>query len=239
MFDQEEMERRQAEEEAEKIELFDTEEVERRKAEEEAEKLEIFHAEELERREVEENTEKAKAFGQDEVDKDAVSIAVQMLMNGTKKEQERNQTSVENAWIKSFSQRQSRFFRSELRGLQAEEDEFLRIQDEADEALRFAEAALKEATSAGPSESNLDQEVVAQVEAFPEPAVVEESPDSSETRTESTPEPLEESTSTEDIAQKLRVTNELIQTVISLPMHTELDDEQLEFITQTIINFLK
>ena len=35
------------------------------------------------------------------------------------------------------------------------------------------------------------------------------------------------------------VTNQLIKTVISLPMHTELDDEQLNFITQTIINFLK
>lgn len=35
------------------------------------------------------------------------------------------------------------------------------------------------------------------------------------------------------------VTNELVKTVISLPMHTELDDDQLTFITQTIINFLK
>ena len=35
------------------------------------------------------------------------------------------------------------------------------------------------------------------------------------------------------------VTNQLIKTVISLPMHTELDDEQLHFITHTIINFLK
>ena len=35
------------------------------------------------------------------------------------------------------------------------------------------------------------------------------------------------------------VTNNLIKTVISLPMHTELDNEQLTFITQTIINFLK
>ncbi|WP_397447635.1 DegT/DnrJ/EryC1/StrS family aminotransferase [Polaribacter sp. R77954] len=35
------------------------------------------------------------------------------------------------------------------------------------------------------------------------------------------------------------VTNQLIKTVISLPMHTELDEEQLKFITQTIINFLK
>lgn len=35
------------------------------------------------------------------------------------------------------------------------------------------------------------------------------------------------------------VTNELVKTVISLPMHTELDNEQLTFITQTIVNFLK
>ena len=35
------------------------------------------------------------------------------------------------------------------------------------------------------------------------------------------------------------VTNELIKTVISLPMHTELNDEQLNFITSTINNFLK
>lgn len=36
-----------------------------------------------------------------------------------------------------------------------------------------------------------------------------------------------------------KVTNELIDTVISLPMHTELDDEQLKFITSTILNFVK
>ncbi|KJD31932.1 Pleiotropic regulatory protein [Tamlana nanhaiensis] len=34
------------------------------------------------------------------------------------------------------------------------------------------------------------------------------------------------------------VTNKLVQEVISLPMHTELDDEQIAFITSTIINFL-
>ena len=34
------------------------------------------------------------------------------------------------------------------------------------------------------------------------------------------------------------VTNELINTVISLPMHTELDNEQIEFITSTILNFI-
>ncbi len=36
-----------------------------------------------------------------------------------------------------------------------------------------------------------------------------------------------------------KVTNTLIETVISLPMHTEFDKEQLEFITQTILDFLK
>lgn len=34
------------------------------------------------------------------------------------------------------------------------------------------------------------------------------------------------------------VTNQLIDTVISLPMHTELDQEQLEFITKTILQFV-
>ena len=34
------------------------------------------------------------------------------------------------------------------------------------------------------------------------------------------------------------VTNQLIQTVISLPMHTELEKEQLEFITKTILDFV-
>lgn len=34
------------------------------------------------------------------------------------------------------------------------------------------------------------------------------------------------------------VTNKLIDTVISLPMHTELEKDQLEFITQTIIDFV-
>jgi UDP-2-acetamido-2-deoxy-ribo-hexuluronate aminotransferase len=34
------------------------------------------------------------------------------------------------------------------------------------------------------------------------------------------------------------VTNQLVKTVISLPMHTELDEEQLLFITETIIKFL-
>lgn len=34
------------------------------------------------------------------------------------------------------------------------------------------------------------------------------------------------------------VTNQLVKEVISLPMHTELDDEQIDFITSTIINFV-
>jgi len=34
------------------------------------------------------------------------------------------------------------------------------------------------------------------------------------------------------------VTNQLVKEVISLPMHTELDDEQISFITKTIIDFI-
>jgi len=34
------------------------------------------------------------------------------------------------------------------------------------------------------------------------------------------------------------VTNQLVKEVISLPMHTELDDDQITFIAQTIINFI-
>ncbi|MCL4152582.1 UNVERIFIED_CONTAM: hypothetical protein GTU68_011734 [Idotea baltica] len=34
------------------------------------------------------------------------------------------------------------------------------------------------------------------------------------------------------------VTNQLVKEVISLPMHTELDDEQIEYITSTIIKFI-
>jgi len=34
------------------------------------------------------------------------------------------------------------------------------------------------------------------------------------------------------------VTNKLIKSVISLPMHTELEDDQLQFITQTVLNFI-
>ncbi|MEO8515996.1 MAG: DegT/DnrJ/EryC1/StrS family aminotransferase [Flavobacterium sp.] len=35
------------------------------------------------------------------------------------------------------------------------------------------------------------------------------------------------------------VTNQLVQEVISLPMHTELDDEQVKFITDSVLEFLK
>ncbi|MEY8869550.1 DegT/DnrJ/EryC1/StrS family aminotransferase [Meridianimaribacter flavus] len=35
-----------------------------------------------------------------------------------------------------------------------------------------------------------------------------------------------------------KVTNQLVKEVISLPMHTELDDEQISFITNTVINFI-
>lgn len=34
------------------------------------------------------------------------------------------------------------------------------------------------------------------------------------------------------------VTNQLVKEVISLPMHTELDDEQIKYITETVINFV-
>jgi len=34
------------------------------------------------------------------------------------------------------------------------------------------------------------------------------------------------------------ITNQLVKEVISLPMHTELDDEQIDYITSTIINFI-
>lgn len=35
-----------------------------------------------------------------------------------------------------------------------------------------------------------------------------------------------------------KVTNQLVKEVISLPMHTELDDEQIEFITNTVLTFV-
>ncbi len=38
--------------------------------------------------------------------------------------------------------------------------------------------------------------------------------------------------------EDFKVTNELINTVLSLPMHTELNTEQLEFITSTILIFI-
>jgi len=34
------------------------------------------------------------------------------------------------------------------------------------------------------------------------------------------------------------VTNQLVKEVISLPMHTELDDEQIDYITETVIGFI-
>ena len=38
--------------------------------------------------------------------------------------------------------------------------------------------------------------------------------------------------------QDFKVTNDLVKSVISLPMHTELDDEQIDFITQAVLNFI-
>jgi dTDP-4-amino-4,6-dideoxygalactose transaminase len=35
------------------------------------------------------------------------------------------------------------------------------------------------------------------------------------------------------------VTNQLVKEVISLPMHTELDDEQIKFITDAVLEFFK
>jgi dTDP-4-amino-4,6-dideoxygalactose transaminase len=35
------------------------------------------------------------------------------------------------------------------------------------------------------------------------------------------------------------VTNKLVKEVISLPMHTELDDEQIKFITDSVKEFFK
>jgi len=39
--------------------------------------------------------------------------------------------------------------------------------------------------------------------------------------------------------EDFKATNELADTVLSLPMHTELDEEQLDFITKTILDFIK
>ncbi|MFD2566443.1 DegT/DnrJ/EryC1/StrS family aminotransferase [Pseudotenacibaculum haliotis] len=38
--------------------------------------------------------------------------------------------------------------------------------------------------------------------------------------------------------EDFKVTNSLIETVISLPMHTELTEDQLQFITQTVLDFV-
>ena len=38
--------------------------------------------------------------------------------------------------------------------------------------------------------------------------------------------------------EDFEVTNQLIKEVISLPMHTELDDEQIDYITKTVIDFI-
>ena len=39
--------------------------------------------------------------------------------------------------------------------------------------------------------------------------------------------------------EDFKVTNQLVKEVISLPMHTELDNEQIEYITKTVIDFIK
>ena len=38
--------------------------------------------------------------------------------------------------------------------------------------------------------------------------------------------------------EDFKVTYKLIKSVISLPMHTELEEDQLKFITQTVLNFI-
>ena len=38
--------------------------------------------------------------------------------------------------------------------------------------------------------------------------------------------------------EDFKVTNQLVKEVISLPMHTELDDEQIAFITGAILEFV-
>ena len=40
------------------------------------------------------------------------------------------------------------------------------------------------------------------------------------------------------IETDFKVTNELIDTVLSLPMHTELETEQIDFICETVLNFI-
>ena len=38
--------------------------------------------------------------------------------------------------------------------------------------------------------------------------------------------------------ENFKITNQLVKEVISLPMHTELEDSQIHLITQTILNFI-
>ena len=55
------------------------------------------------------------------------------------------------------------------------------------------------------------------------------------------PIPLHKQKAYEDIRYNeadFTVTNQLVKEVISLPMHTELDNEQIDYITSTIINFI-
>ena len=40
------------------------------------------------------------------------------------------------------------------------------------------------------------------------------------------------------LLEHLQVTNQLVKEVIALPMHTELDDEQIQFITDSVLEFL-
>ncbi len=40
------------------------------------------------------------------------------------------------------------------------------------------------------------------------------------------------------IEDDFKITNQLVKSVISLPMHTELDEEQIEYITSTVIKFI-
>jgi len=39
--------------------------------------------------------------------------------------------------------------------------------------------------------------------------------------------------------EDFKVTNELVKTVISLPMHTEFEEEELQRITETVLNFVE
>lgn len=40
------------------------------------------------------------------------------------------------------------------------------------------------------------------------------------------------------VESNFKITNQLVKEVISLPMHTELDDEQIAYISETLINFV-